>query len=54
VFFSTHDVPRERTALDFLLHIGRAALLAMSDDFARFNAAADADAFACADPEEVG
>eukprot|EP00611_Tribonema_gayanum_P020591 TRINITY_DN3780_c0_g1_i1.p1 TRINITY_DN3780_c0_g1~~TRINITY_DN3780_c0_g1_i1.p1 ORF type:complete len:538 (+),score=136.60 TRINITY_DN3780_c0_g1_i1:226-1839(+) len=33
VFFSTADVQRDRTALDFLVHIAKAAVLAISEDF---------------------
>jgi hypothetical protein len=33
VFFSTSDVQKDRASLDFLLHVSKAAVLAISDEF---------------------
>lgn len=50
VFFSTSDVHRDRTSLDFLMHISKAAILAISDEFGdlKLDARADESEVSCA------
>jgi hypothetical protein len=38
VYFSTYEVQRQRSALDFLIHVSKAAVLAMADSFSEIAA----------------